>query len=133
MQNRLIRIAAISGALAVALGAMGAHALKGKISPEMLQVFETGSRYQFYHSLALLAVALLMERNSSKFLRYSGGLFILGIVLFSGSLYFLSLQPLLGMENMRWIGAITPLGGLCFIAGWLFLAIPFSGKSSPQS
>ncbi len=142
MKIILIRAAAISAATSVALGALGAHALKDKLSPELLQAFETGVRYQFYHSLALLAVALLIDHSisgnsgisrNSGFLKYSARLFLLGIVLFSGSLYFLALKPLCGIEGLRWIGAVTPLGGLCFIAGWILLAFSFSSASAKQS
>lgn len=95
----------------VALGAFGAHALKNRLSPEMLAVFETGVRYQAYHALALLLLAALRGPDRA------GWCFLAGIVLFSGSLYALALT------GARWLGAITPLGGLLFLAGWLFLAL----------
>ena len=116
-------IAGISGAMCVALGAMGAHALKDKLPAENMQTFETAVKYQFYHTLALILIALLSEKNYSKFLKYSSTLFITGIILFSFSLYFLALRPLMGIENeeMKWIGAITPFGGLSFIMAWLML------------
>ena len=124
MTNKTILfIAGISGAMCVALGAMGAHALKDKLPAENMQTFETAVKYQFYHTLALVLVALLSEKKSSKFLKYSSILFIAGIILFSFSLYFLALRPLIGIENeeMKWIGAITPFGGLSFIMAWLML------------
>ncbi len=124
MTNKTILfIAGISGAMCVALGAMGAHALKDKVSVENMQTFETAVKYQFYHTLALILVVILSEKNSSKFLKYSSILFIVGIILFSFSLYFLALRPLMGIgnEEMKWIGAITPLGGLSFIMAWLML------------
>ena len=116
-------IAGISGAVCVALGAMGAHSLKDKLPIENLQTFETAVKYQFYHTLALLSIALLIEKDPSKYLKYSASLCIAGIILFSFSLYFLALRPLMGIdsEEMKWIGAITPLGGVSFIAAWLFL------------
>ena len=122
-------IAGISGAVCVALGAMGAHALKDILPPENLQTFETAVRYQFYHTLALLFISLLIEKNNSKYLNYSANLFLAGIILFSFSLYFLALRPLIGIgnEEMKWIGAITPFGGLSFILGWLFIAAAGTG------
>jgi uncharacterized membrane protein YgdD (TMEM256/DUF423 family) len=125
MNKKLLAIAGISGAMCVALGAMGAHALKEKIPAENLQTFETAVRYQFYHTLALILVSILSEKIQNKFLNYSSTLFIIGIILFSFSLYFLSLRPLIGISNdeMKWIGAITPFGGLSFILGWLLLSI----------
>lgn len=122
-QNTLA-IAGISGAMCVALGAMGAHALKDKIPVENLQTFETAVRYQFYHTFALIFIAILSDKIQSKFLNYASALFIGGIILFSFSLYFLALRPLMGIniEEMRWIGAITPFGGLSFILAWLLLS-----------
>ncbi|MBI4931887.1 MAG: DUF423 domain-containing protein [Bacteroidetes bacterium] len=122
-QKNLLIISGISGALCVALGAMGAHALKDKIPAENLQTFETAVRYQFYHTLALILVAILSEKFQSKFLSHTSTLFIAGIILFSFSLYFLALRPLIGIgnEEMKWIGAITPFGGLSFIMAWLML------------
>jgi uncharacterized membrane protein YgdD (TMEM256/DUF423 family) len=124
MQKKILAIAGISGALCVALGAMGAHALKDKIPVENIQTFETAVKYQFYHTIALVLVVILSDKIQSKFLNYSSTLFILGICLFSFSLYFLALRPLLGVESeeMKWIGAITPFGGLCFILAWLLLS-----------
>ncbi len=123
MNKKLLAVAGISGAFCVALGAMGAHALKEKIPAENLQTFETAVRYQFYHTTALVLVAILSEKISSKFLNYSSTLFIAGIILFSFSLYFLALRPLMGIgnEEMKWVGAITPFGGLSFILAWLIL------------
>jgi uncharacterized membrane protein YgdD (TMEM256/DUF423 family) len=105
-----IRCAAAAMFLAVAAGAFGAHALKTRLSPEMLAVWETAVRYQVYHALGLFVVAWLSERGGGADL--AGGLFIAGIILFSGSLY------VLAFTGLRWLGAITPLGGLCFLAGW---------------
>ena len=102
--------------LGVAAGAFGAHALKQRLSAELLQVFETGVRYQMYHAFGLLVVALAMNRWPSNTIQIAGWLFLAGIVLFSGSLYALCLS------GIRALGAITPIGGLCFLAGWVFLA-----------
>lgn len=117
MQRAFALCGALSAALAVAAGAFGAHALKTRLSAELLAVFETAARYQLYHALALLAVAALLPRWPAPPLRAAGWLFLIGTVLFSGSLY------LLALTGTRWLGAITPLGGLCFIAGWLSLAL----------
>lgn len=111
-----LMLGALGGLLAVAFGAFGAHALKSRFDDYSLGVFETAVQYQFYHSLALLAVALLlMQFPSSTLLKSSVTLFVMGIVVFSGSLYLLS------FTGIRWLGAITPLGGLAFIAGWACL------------
>jgi uncharacterized membrane protein YgdD (TMEM256/DUF423 family) len=109
-------IGAVSGALGVAAGAFGAHTLKMRLSPDMLAVFETGVRYHLIHALALLAVAWAGTRWKSWAVVAAGWLFVAGIVLFSGSLYALSLS------GVRALGAITPLGGVAFIVGWLLLA-----------
>lgn len=106
---------AFSGFLAVALGAFGAHALKGRLEPEMLAVFEVGVRYQMYHALALLAVGWASTRWPGSVLTVGGWLFVAGTIVFSGSLYALALS------GTRWLGAITPLGGLALLAGWLCL------------
>ena len=110
-------IAGVLGFLAVALGAFGAHALKARLEPGQLVVFETGVRYQMYHALALLAVAMLADRRPCGALNAAGSLFLAGVLLFSGSLYLLSTQ------GWRWLGPVTPLGGVCFLAGWIALAI----------
>jgi uncharacterized membrane protein YgdD (TMEM256/DUF423 family) len=106
---------AIFAFLGVAAGAFGAHGLRARLSPEMLAVFETGVRYQMYHALALLAVAWAQTRWPGTVLGAGGWLFIAGILVFSGSLY------LLTMTGLRWLGAITPLGGLALLAGWVCL------------
>ncbi len=110
-------VGAVAGALGVALGAFGAHGLKARVGAEMLAVFETGVRYHLVHALALLAVGLAAERWPGPWTAASGWLFVAGVVVFSGSLYAMTLG------GARWLGAITPLGGLSFILGWLCLAI----------
>ena len=124
MQKNILTIAGISGALCVALGAMCAHTLKNKIPVENLVTFETAVKYQFYHTLALILVVILSDKIRSKFMSYVPALFIAGTILFSFSLYFLALRPMMGISNdeMKWIGAITPFGGLSFISGWLLLS-----------
>ena len=105
--------------LGVAAGAFGAHALRESLSPDRLQVFETAARYQLIHAVALVAVALAWERAPSRALAASGWLFAAGIAVFSGSLYALALS------GVRALGAVTPLGGLCFLAAWAALAAAF--------
>jgi len=117
MASRWFAAGAIVGAIGVILGAFGAHGLRERISPEMLAVFETGARYHMIHALALLCVGMVSDRRPSRWVEASGWGFAIGIVLFSGSLY------LLAVSGIRSLGAITPLGGLAFIAGWLALAM----------
>ncbi len=117
MEPTLFILGSLFGGLGVALGAFGAHALKARLHPERLEIFETGVRYQMYHALALLGAAYAAANGSRTFAMPAGLLFVAGIVLFSGSLY------LLVLTNRRWLGAITPLGGLALVAGWLCLAL----------
>ena len=109
-------LGALSGGLAVALGAFGAHALRDRLTPQMLQVFDTAQRQHMFHALALLAVAWASTRWPVGSVTAAGWLFVAGTVLFSGSLYTLA------VTGQRWLGAITPVGGLAFILGWLALA-----------
>jgi uncharacterized membrane protein YgdD (TMEM256/DUF423 family) len=106
---------ALFAGLAVAAGAFGAHALKAILAVEMLAVFETAARYQMYHALALLFIGLADVRGTSRPLRAAGWMFVLGIGLFSGSLYAVALS------GVRWLGAVTPLGGAAFIVGWVLV------------
>jgi len=111
----------ISGAISVLLGAFGAHSLKTIVSPAALVTFETGVRYQFYHTFALLLAGILYERFHTRWLLWSGNSFIIGIFLFSGSLYLLTALNASGNVGLRGVGIITPFGGLFFVAGWLML------------
>lgn len=120
MHKGFLKTAAIIGALSVALGAFAAHGLKKIYSPDNLQVFETAVRYQFYHVFALLAAGVLYASFPGRLITWAGRLFISGIILFSGSLYVLCYVKHSEMP-LTWIGAVTPLGGVCFIAGWLML------------
>jgi uncharacterized membrane protein YgdD (TMEM256/DUF423 family) len=123
--NRMLFLGASFAGLAVAAGAFGAHMLKPVLDTTMLGVFETAVRYQMYHALALCVVAMLDERPSRKSsLAAAGWLFVAGVILFSGSLYILS------MSGIRWVGAFTPLGGAAWIAGWILLAWT-AAKSRP--
>jgi len=120
MDRVFITLGALSGCLAVAAGAFGAHALRDRLSADLLGVFQTGVTYQMYHALALLGVGILLARFStdgSVWLSAAGWLFVAGSVLFSGSLY------LLALSGTTWLGAITPLGGVAFLLGWLALAV----------
>lgn len=118
MERLFVMIGAASAAMSVAAGAFGAHALRERVEPRLLEVFETAARYQMYHALALLAVAWAASRFPGSLITASGWLFIAGTVVFSGSLY------LMTFTGIRALGAITPIGGVCFLAGWicLFLA-----------
>ena len=109
-------LGSLSAFLAVAFGAFGAHALRARLSQEMLNIFEVGARYHFYHALALLAVAWATTRWPGGAVIAAGWLFLAGTVIFSGSLYLLSLT------GQRWLGAITPIGGAAFLLGWVCLA-----------
>jgi uncharacterized membrane protein YgdD (TMEM256/DUF423 family) len=116
MSYLFLILASINGFIAVALGAFAAHELQSRLSSELLNAFQTGVQYQMYHALALFGVGLLMVNFPNATLpKYSGYLFLVGIILFSGSLYLLSLT------GIRWLGAITPIGGLAFLAAWGFL------------
>ena len=118
MDNRMILTAgAIFMALAIVLGAFGAHALKDSLSPEMMKIYQTGVEYQFNNALGLLIIGLIGFHIHSKYIKWSGMLISIGIILFSGSLYILSLS------GIHWIGAITPIGGVSFIAGWICLVL----------
>lgn len=118
MHKLFLIISAISGMLAVGLGAFGAHALKAKLTENgVLATFQTAVHYQFYHTLALLGIAVLLAKYESAWLNYAGFSMSLGIILFSGSLYILC------FTGIKWLGAITPIGGLLFIVGWFFLLL----------
>jgi uncharacterized membrane protein YgdD (TMEM256/DUF423 family) len=116
MGKLLAAAGALSALVSVAAGAFGAHALKGRLSEYHLGVFETGARYQMYHALALLLIGVLAQAQPKGALTAAGGSMIAGTVLFSGSLY------LLALTDLRWLGAVTPLGGLAFLVGWALLA-----------
>jgi uncharacterized membrane protein YgdD (TMEM256/DUF423 family) len=109
-------LACVSAAVAVALGAFAAHGLRSRLVPDMLSVFEIGARYQMYHALALLGVALAHARWPTTAIAVAGWLFVAGTLVFSGSLY------VMAVTGQRWLGAVTPLGGAAFIAGWIALA-----------
>ena len=116
MDRIFVIFGALSAFIGLAAGAFGAHGLKSQLSAEMLSVFEVGVRYQMYHAFALIAAAWMQSKWPSSLVKTGGWLFVIGTVLFSGSLYLLS------VSGTGWLGAITPLGGLSFLAGWVCLA-----------
>ncbi len=124
--KKQIFIVGILGAVAVILGAFGAHFLKNKlpfglITPDQLNGFDSAVKYQMYHTLAMLLIVLLKYHFNSKILNWSYYFFLVGIILFSGSLYFLCTRNLYNADFLKFLGPVTPLGGLCFVAGWLGL------------
>ncbi|MCX6291484.1 MAG: DUF423 domain-containing protein [Bacteroidetes bacterium] len=122
MNKKYLLFGFIAAGTAVMLGAFGAHLLKDQLPSDQLQTFETAVRYQFYHAFALIVTGLLAEKFSSRYFIYAGNLFVAGIIFFSGSLYLLSTKNLLGIESWKFLGPVTPLGGLCFILAWFMLA-----------
>ncbi len=127
MQKTFGIIAALYGVLAVILGAFGAHALKEKLDAYQLEIFNKGVQYQFYHVIALFAVVFLAEKIQPKTLTFAGWFFSVGILFFSGSLYLLATRSLMGTDALTPIlGPVTPLGGLCFIIGWILLLVSFT-------
>ena len=125
MSKSILKTASIFLALAVAIGAFGAHGLKARLSVEMMQIYKTGVEYHFYHALGLFLVGVLPISFPSKLLKLAAVFLTSGIVLFSGSLY------ILAISGLNWFGAITPLGGISFIAGWILIFTSFF-KKLPQ-
>lgn len=125
MVRIFVGLGALSALMSVAAGAFGAHGLRARIPPDSLAVFETAARYQMYHALALFAVAWVATRWPGTLPHLAGWLFVLGTVLFSGSLYALALT------GVRWLGAITPVGGAALLGGWLCLALSPRPLPSP--
>lgn len=117
MSKTILMTASILLALAVAIGAFGAHGLKSHLSGEMIQIYKTGVEYHFYHALGLLLIGVLAISFPSELLKWSAIFLAAGILLFSGSLY------VLAITGIKWLGAITPFGGLSFIAGWVLLFV----------
>jgi uncharacterized membrane protein YgdD (TMEM256/DUF423 family) len=117
MGKTIIMVAAALLAVAVAVGAFGAHGLKPRLTQEMMQIYKTGVEYHFYHAIGLLLIGLLSMQSPSGLLNWSAFFLAVGILLFSGSLY------LMAISGIKWLGAITPIGGLSFIAGWILLFV----------
>jgi uncharacterized membrane protein YgdD (TMEM256/DUF423 family) len=129
MHKRFLFIASLFGAIAVSLGAFGAHGLKKIVSAEIVSTFQTGVQYQMYHVFALFVAGILYEKFAGMWLRWAGILFICGIILFSGSLYLLAFLKATERIVPDAVGLITPLGGLFFISGWIFLLTGIVKKS----
>ena len=122
MHKNFLIAAAILGGSGVALGAFGAHGLEKLTADEkILHAFQTAVQYQLYHALALIAVAIIFEKYSNRWIKWAGKCFIIGIILFSGSLYLLTFLKIQESSAVKLIGPVTPLGGIFFIAGWLSL------------
>ncbi len=128
MKNNTLTLATIFGASGVALGALGAHFLKNKmqeglINADQLAGFDTATKYQLFHSILLLIIYLMNKEGTIKLLNGAANLIVFGILFFSGSIYFLTTKNLMGIENLKFLGPITPIGGLLLIAGWICLFI----------
>ena len=127
MKSGFLFLGAISALVGVGMGAFGAHGLKAILSPEMLTVYQTGVTYQMWHALGLIGIALMRRQfPESTLLNWAGCLMFAGVLLFSGSLY------LLAILNLKWLGIITPIGGVSFLTAWLLIAI-FAAKKTQQS
>lgn len=120
--KQILKLASVLGVISVIFGAFGAHKLKELISVESLQTWETGIRYQFYHTFAIMFSGFLLMKTNFKEFRLASLAFFIGIIMFSGSLYGLSLRALTSL-NLVWLGPITPLGGISFIVGWIYLFV----------
>ena len=129
MHKKFITTGALLGAIAVALGAFGAHGLKKIVPAETVQTFQTGVQYQMYHALAILLTGVLYDKCDAKFVRIAGILFVIGIILFSGSLYLLTAGRAAETASLDKAGIITPFGGIAFIAGWVFLFVAAMKKN----
>ncbi len=130
-----LSVVGVLGAVGVALGALGAHTLKNKIStglitPDQVNGFDTAVKYQMYHVLAMLAIVILSQSFTHKFLKWAFNFFLAGIICFSGSLYFLCTRNLFNADWLKVLGPITPIGGVLFIAGWMCLAFSLAKNST---
>jgi uncharacterized membrane protein YgdD (TMEM256/DUF423 family) len=127
MQSPFLFLGAICAFIGVGMGAFGAHALKATLSPEMLAIYQTGVAYQMWHALGLLGIGILRQLDpDSKLIPWAGWLMFIGILLFSGSLY------LLALLNLRWLGMITPIGGVCFLIAWLLVCLSVNKKKTKR-
>ncbi|CAN5823580.1 DUF423 domain-containing protein [soil metagenome] len=129
MHKGFLRAGVLIAMVSVAMGAFGAHTLKGMIGDHAIATFETGVRYQFYHAFALIITGILYKDFKFKTTAWAGMFFIVGIIFFCGSLYFLTALQAMVSPNYKWVGAITPFGGLSFLGGWLLLFISFFKKN----
>ncbi len=125
MHKTYLKIGALLAAVSVGLGAFAAHALKDLVSDKAVEIFDTGSKYMFYHAIALLLTGIFYGTFPNKFILWAGRFFAFGILFFTGSLLYISYTQAVVIPMIKWVGPITPLGGLLFILGWLFLCIGF--------
>lgn len=128
MHKQFLNISFILGAIAVALGAFGAHALREMVDEKARQTWQTAVQYHFYHLFAIALTGILLKQDINVWYKRAAYLFIAGIIIFSGSLYTMTLLKAAGATSVNWLGAITPIGGVCFIAGWLFLLLGSRNK-----
>ena len=128
MHKQFLNVSFILGAIAVALGAFGAHALREMVDEKAIQTWQTAVQYHFYHLFAIALTGILLKQAINVWYKRAGYLFIAGIIIFSGSLYIMTLLKAAGATSVNWLGAITPIGGVCFIAGWLFLLLGSRSK-----
>lgn len=127
--NRMIQVGAFLAGIAITLGALGSHLLSKSLSQVDLDIFEIGVRYQFYHAIAILVTAAIYAQHDRKGLKWTYRFFLVGIFFFCGSLYLLSLSEFLLNNRMAWLGAITPIGGIMFIIGWISFFLSFYRKN----
>ncbi|MBK7870381.1 MAG: DUF423 domain-containing protein [Saprospiraceae bacterium] len=130
MRKHFLRLGSLMGMLAVVLGAFASHSLKNMLTPEEIATFEIGVRYQFYHAFAILIVSIFLYIRETKFATIAGWLFFIGIILFSGSLYLLAFKNIAYQFPTGVVAPITPIGGVLFIAGWIFLFL--SSYQTPE-
>ncbi len=127
-----VTVAGIVGALAVGLGAFGAHGLKELVDSAQLTTYKVGVQYHLIHAIVLLGLGLYLSQMRNNRLNLAFVFILIGIFLFSGSLYLISTKELMGLTNWKWLGPITPLGGLCYIVGWLLIAFSGVGLKRPE-
>lgn len=123
MDKSTLTKGAILGCVAVILGALGAHALKNVLTTEQLGSFETGVKYQMYHAILLVVIAFVGKKSSSKYISTAINLMFFGVILFSGSIYILTLKNMLGLDYLKFVGPITPIGGILLVIGWFLLIV----------
>jgi uncharacterized membrane protein YgdD (TMEM256/DUF423 family) len=128
MDKQFLGISFILGAIAVAFGAFGAHALREMVDEKSIQTWQTAVQYHFYHLFALALTGILLRQEINSWFKRAGYFFIAGIIIFGGSLYTMTLLKATGATSVNWLGAITPIGGVCFIAGWLMLLLGIRKK-----
>ncbi len=125
MHKTFLKLAALLAAISVGFGAFAAHGLKDMVSDKAVEIFETGAKYMFYHAVALMLTGILYATFRNKFILWAGRFFAFGILFFTGSLLYISYTQAVVVPMMKWVGPITPLGGLLFILGWLCLCVGF--------